>query len=143
MEENNELFDLNNLLLEDDENLNEGDDFNPFAEEQEDEEENIETNEDDDSEEIEESKSKKKDIAEEKSPENVGNDEEEESAFPEDKGTSPKLYSSIAKVLKEEGTFPDLKDEDLDSIKDAQTTLATLTKGTQEWRGRDHFFCYH
>lgn len=132
MEENNELFDLNNLLLEDDENLNEGDDFNPFAEEQENEEEEFENNEDDDSEVEKESKSKKKDIAEEKSPENVGNDEEEESAFPEDKGTSPKLYSSIAKVLKEEGTFPDLKDEDLDSIKDADSFIEVIQSQIRE-----------
>lgn len=132
MEEKNELFDLNNLLLEDEDNLEEGEGFNPFAEGQEDEEENIETNENDDSEEVEESKSKKKNIAEEKSPENVGNDEEEESAFPEDKGTSPKLYSSIAKVLKEEGTFPDLKDEDLESIKDADSFIDVIQSQIRE-----------
>lgn len=127
MEEKNDLFDLNNLLLEDDENLEEGEGFNPFAEEQENEEEEFENNEDDNSEEVEESKSKNKDIAEEKSPENVGNDEEEESAFPEKDGTSPKnIYSSIAKVLKEEGTFPDLNDDDLKAIKDSDSFIEVI-----------------
>lgn len=129
MEEKNELFDLNNLLVEDDDNLEEGEGFNPFADEQENEEEEFENNEDENDSEKEssESESKNEEIAEEKkAPENVGNDEEEESAFPERKGTSPKIYSSIAKVLKEEGTFPDLKDKDLDSITDADSFIEVI-----------------
>lgn len=140
MEEKEEMFDLNNLLLEaDDTNLEEGETFNPFADEAEEETEGeeFENNEEDDSEEeVEESKSKKKNVAEEKkkSPENVGNgDEEEESAFPEEGGTSPKnIYSSIAKVLKEEGTFPDLKDEDLDSIKDSDSFIEVIQAQIKE-----------
>lgn len=140
MEEKEEMFDLNNLLLEaDDTNLEEGETFNPFADEAEEETEGegFENNEEDDSEEeVEESKSKKKNVAEEKkkSPENVGNgDEEEESTFPEEGGTSPKnIYSSIAKVLKEEGTFPDLKDEDLDSIKDSDSFIEVIQAQIKE-----------
>lgn len=143
-ETKDELFDLNNLLLEDDENLNEGEDFNPFAEEQENEEEEFENNEEEEennseeNEELEESESKKKkSVAEEKaepSSENVGNDEEEEeSAFPKDKGTSPKnIYSSIAKVLKEEGTFPDLTQEDLDSIEDSDSFIEVVQSKIRE-----------
>lgn len=140
MEEKEEMFDLNNLLLEaDDTNLEEGETFNPFADEAEEETEGEEfenKEEDDSEEEVEESKSKKKNVAEEKkkSPENVGNgDEEEESAFPEEGGTSPKnIYSSIAKVLKEEGTFPDLKDEDLDSIKDSDSFIEVIQAQIKE-----------
>lgn len=138
MEEKEELFDLNNLLLEDDENLEEGDNFNPFAEEQEDEEEEFENNEEenDSIEESEESESEKKKVAERKkkpSSENVGNDEEEESAFPKGTGTSPNnIYSSIAKVLKEEGTFPDLKDEDLNSIEDADSFIDAIQRQIKE-----------
>ena len=133
MEEKEELFDLNNLLLEDDENLEEGDDFNPFADAETNEEEEFETNEneEDNNSEEELEESKKKNVAEGKrksSPENVGNDEEEEeSAFPKDKGTSPKnIYSSIAKVLKEEGTFPDLNDDDLKAIEDSDSFIEVI-----------------
>ena len=131
-----ELFDLNNLLLEGDEgeNLEDGDDFNPFAEEAETEEEEFENNEENEEESEEESleNSKKKKVAEGKkkpSSENVGNDEEEQesAAFPNNDGTSPKnIYSSIAKVLKEEGTFPDLTKEDLESIEDSDTFINVI-----------------
>ena len=51
-------------------------------------------------------------------PESVGSDEdteEREDTTPEEDGTSPNFYSSIANALKEEGVFPDL-DNDIDSI---------------------------
>ena len=140
MEEKEEMFDLNNLLLgADDTNLEEGETFNPFADEAEEETEGeeFENNEEGNSEEeAEESKSKKKNVAEEKkkSPENVGNgDEEEESTFPEEGSTSPKnIYSSIAKVLKEEGTFPDLTQEDLDSIEDSDSFIEVVQSKIRE-----------
>lgn len=52
-------------------------------------------------------------------PESVGSDEdteEREDTTPEEDGTSPNFYSSIANALKEEGVFPDLDDNDIDSI---------------------------
>ena len=58
-------------------------------------------------------------------PESVGsgkeNTEGKEGTTPKEDGTSPKkLYSSIAKALKEEGIFPDLDDEDLSKVKDPE-----------------------
>lgn len=58
-------------------------------------------------------------------PESVGsgkeNTEEKEDTTPEKDGTSPEnFYSSIAKALKEEGIFPDLKDDSLTKIKDPE-----------------------
>ena len=62
---------------------------------------------------------------EETSPESVGeeeNDENEESAITrEGDGSSPNIYSSIAKALKNDGIFPDFADEELDA---AQTPEA-------------------
>lgn len=55
----------------------------------------------------------------EEEPESVGSDEdteEREDTTPEEDGTSPNFYSSIANALKEEGVFPDLDDNDIDSI---------------------------
>lgn len=130
MEEEKTMFDLNNLLLE--EGLEEGEDFNPFADNAENEEENIEINEEKkDFEEESDKSKKKKTIAEEENPENVGNEEEEEEgANSKNNGASPKnIYSSIAKVIKEEGTFPDL---DFESITDSDSFIAEIQNQIKE-----------
>lgn len=62
----------------------------------------------------------------EKKPESVGseehNKEKEKDTTSEGNGASPEtnFYSSIASALKEEGIFPDLDDEETDSVKDAE-----------------------
>lgn len=49
------------------------------------------------------------------------NTEEKEDTTPKGDGTSPKnFYSSIAKILKEEGIFPDLDNEGLSKVKDPE-----------------------
>lgn len=134
MEEKDKLFDLNNLLLDGDEgtDLNDGDEFNPFAktqEETEEEEEDVNDDDDDNHDDDDHGEKKKKVAEKRKSSENVGDDEEEEESteFPDNSGTSPKdIYSSIAKVLKEEGTFPDLEKEDLESIKDSDSFIEVI-----------------
>ena len=66
------------------------------------------------------------DEEEEKKPESVGseenNKEKEKDTTSDGNGTSPEtnFYSSIASALKEEGIFPDLDDEETDSVKDAE-----------------------
>lgn len=57
-------------------------------------------------------------------PESVGSEEDnQETGEDTDKdkgsGTSPSFYSSIANALKNEGIFPDLDDEEINSIKEA------------------------
>lgn len=126
MEEKDAIFDLNSLLINVDDGLEEGEDFNPFAENAEIEEENFENEE---LFENKQSKRKKTNVADENedSLEDVGNDEEEKESteFPEKNGTSPNnLYSSIAKLLKEEGTFPDL--EDFESINDVDSFVEAI-----------------
>lgn len=61
----------------------------------------------------------------EDTPESVGSEEhieEKEDTTPDKTGASPKnnFYSSIAKALKEDGVFPDLDDDAVDSIKEAE-----------------------
>lgn len=55
----------------------------------------------------------------ETTPEKVGEEKEvEEHAITSDgEGSSPNLYSSIASALKNDGIFPDFKDEELDAVK--------------------------
>ena len=64
-------------------------------------------------------------------PESVGsgkeNTEEKEDTTPKGSGTSPKnFYSSIAKALKEEGIFPDLEDDSLSKITEAEDFRALI-----------------
>lgn len=53
-----------------------------------------------------------KPVAEEEDPEKVGTEEEEDETSDEDGKSQPSLYSSLAKVLAEEGVLPSLSDED-------------------------------
>ena len=58
-------------------------------------------------------------------PESVGseeNQEKEDTISEQETGSSPtnNFYSSIAKALKEDGVFPDLDDETVDGIKEAE-----------------------
>lgn len=59
-------------------------------------------------------------LFDEDQPESVGSEDEDtgegEDTSSEEDGTSPNFYSSIANALKEEGVFPDLDDNDIDSI---------------------------
>lgn len=59
-------------------------------------------------------------LFDEEKPESVGSEDEDtgegEDTSSEEDGTSPNFYSSIANALKEEGVFPDLDDNDIDSI---------------------------
>lgn len=70
-------------------------------------------------------------------PESVGsgkdNQEEEDTQSEKDKGTSPKtnFYSSIASALKEEGIFPDLDDDTLESIKTPEDFAEAVEKTVQ------------
>lgn len=124
MENNEELFSLNSLL--DDEGLEEGDTFNPFEDggitDVEEEEENIEEEE------------KEKEVAEEEEtpPEKVGSDDEDKgsAAKPKKGGSSPSdnIYSSIANLLKEDGAFPDLNDDDLSGITDTDSFVEAIQK---------------
>ena len=61
----------------------------------------------------------------EETPESVGseeNQEKEDTISEKETGSSPtnNFYSSIAKALKEDGVFPDLDDETVDGIKEAE-----------------------
>lgn len=71
-------------------------------------------------------------------PESVGSgkdnqEEEEDTQSEKDKGTSPKtnFYSSIASALKEEGIFPDLDDDTLESIKTPEDFAEAVEKTVQ------------
>lgn len=71
-------------------------------------------------------------------PESVGSgkdnqEEEEDTQSEKDKGTSPKtnFYSSIASALKEEGIFPDLDDDTLNSIKTPEDFAEAVEKTVQ------------
>lgn len=66
-------------------------------------------------------------------PESVGSEEDnQEKGEDTDKdkgsGTSPSFYSSIANALKNEGIFPDLDDEEINSIKEADDFRDFWTK---------------
>ena len=81
-------------------------------EEQETEEETPSDNEPED-------KPAEDDEQEAQSPESVGEeepDEPEDAITPEGDGSSPNVYSSIAKALKDDGIFPDSTDEELDKV---------------------------
>lgn len=71
-------------------------------------------------------------------PESVGSgkdnqEEEEDTQSEKGKGTSPKtnFYSSIASALKEEGIFPDLDDDTLESIKTPEDFAEAVEKTVQ------------
>ena len=66
--------------------------------------------------------------------EDINIEEGEETEPDEGNGTSPKakFYSSIAKALKEEGVFPDLDDDDTKSIKTPSDFLNIIEKQIQE-----------
>ena len=71
-------------------------------------------------------------------PESVGSgkdnqEEEEDTQSEKDKGTSPKtnFYSSIASALKEEGIFPVLDDDTLESIKTPEDFAEAVEKTVQ------------
>lgn len=71
-------------------------------------------------------------------PESVGSgkdnqEEKEDTQSEKDKGTSPKtnFYSSIASALKEEGIFPDLDDDTLESIKTPEDFAEAVEKTVQ------------
>lgn len=63
----------------------------------------------------------------EESSESVGNEglniEDGESTSSEDDGASPNLYTSITKVLRDEGTFADLTDEECDKVVDVDSFM--------------------
>ena len=66
------------------------------------------------------------DIEENGTPESVGSEEENNKGSKEDtnsqeSGTSPDFFSSIATAFAEEGIFPDLDEETINNIKDAQS----------------------
>ena len=71
------------------------------------------------------------------SPESVGSeenqDEVEDTTETKDTGASPKnnFYSSIAKALKEDGVFPDLDDDDANSIEEAEDLAEVIEKQVQ------------
>lgn len=63
--------------------------------------------------------------------ESVGGSEKQEEAskVPDNKsGSSQNNFSSIARTLKEFGTFEDLSDEDLDAIQDGESLIAAIDK---------------
>ncbi len=66
------------------------------------------------------------------SQESVGNEEKnvkEDTKQSKDVGNSPNaLYSSVAKVLKDSGVYPNITDEDLDSIKSAEDMVKMFAK---------------
>ena len=68
-----------------------------------------------------------------KSPESVGNEEqdivrEEENQPVSEGGSSPKIYSSIASLMREDGTLPDLTDEEIESVTDGESLYAIVNK---------------
>lgn len=66
-------------------------------------------------------------------PESVGSEENNQEEKPSSKGggTSPSLFSSIAKALKEEGIFPDIEDETVSSIAKAEDFADVVEKQIQ------------
>lgn len=67
-------------------------------------------------------------------PESVGGEdyqEKEDTASSKDNGTSPSIYSSIAKDLKEDGVFLDLDDEAIASIKDSESFYKAIEEHIQ------------
>ena len=70
----------------------------------------------------------------EQHPESVGNEEQDTEGKEQDQpkdikgGSSPKIYSSIASLMREDGTLPDLTDEEIDGITDAETLYAAVNK---------------
>lgn len=66
------------------------------------------------------------------SPESVGNEENivgKEESQPENKdGSSPKIYSSIASLMREDGTLPGLTDEDIANITDGESLYEAVNK---------------
>jgi hypothetical protein len=67
-------------------------------------------------------------------PESVGSDEEnqeKEDTESSKEGSSPYIYSSIAKALKEEGIFPDLEDDDANKIAKPEDFANVIEKQIQ------------
>lgn len=64
------------------------------------------------------------DLFPESKPESVGNEknkkDSKEDTSSDKEGTSPNFYSSIASALKEEGIFPDLDDETIENVQEAE-----------------------
>lgn len=74
---------------------------------------------------------------EEKEPEKVGNGKKNDSKVKEDaavkkaKGSSPNVFSSIAKDLKANGIFPDLEDDSLENVKTPEDFAELFEKAVQ------------
>ena len=67
-------------------------------------------------------------------PESVGSEDNQEKGdtnSTKDNGTSPSIYSSIAKDLKEDGVFLDLDDETISSIKDSESFYKAIEEHIQ------------
>ena len=85
---------------------------------------------------VEEQKEIEKEVVTEEdieTPESVGNEEqdkvsEEENQPVNEGGSSPKIYSSIASLMREDGTLPDLTDEEIASVTDGESLYAVVNK---------------
>ena len=130
-----DVFDLDNILEQDEINGMFDDLEDEVTIDNSDEDVNNEENNDETTETIDSDKlfdEESEGVGSEK--EDINIEEGEETEPDEGNGTSPKakFYSSIAKALKEEGVFPDLDDDDTKSIKTPSDFLNIIEKQIQE-----------
>lgn len=77
-------------------------------------------------------------IADDEDLEDVGNEDVEEGATSKEDGFSPKIYSSIAKVLKEEGAFYNISDDEVDSLNNIDDFVEFIRKKHDEDLDEDY-----